>query len=416
MDLLLATVGTTGDVRPFVALASHLRDRGHAVTAVSWELHRGAFREAGIDFEAAGPATSLDDIRSTAEAAASARTPSGQVAVLRDFHLREGRSHYRRLRELLPGHDVALIHGIHSLAQAAAVDAEVPWVSAAFDPVLIPSRSVPPAGMPNLGPGNPLAWQLLDRVLRRLNGPLDELLRDVGSHAVGLPHFRGRSTALHLLACSPAIAAVPPDLPASVRFTGAWAPTDPPRDLEPRVAAFLDRGPAPVIVSLGSMVGADPALLVSSLRSALARVGARAIVQAGLAGLRSEGPGTATDDADAGILFIGEADHRTLFPRAAAVVHHGGAGTTHAVAAAGVPSVVIPHVGDQGYWATRLRRLGVAPAPLPLRSLDGASLAQRLRAALEDGAMRARAAQLAETVRAERGTVAAALLLEEVAR
>jgi UDP:flavonoid glycosyltransferase YjiC (YdhE family) len=75
MDLLLATVGTTGDVRPFVALASFLRDRGHAVTAVSWELHRGAFSDAGIGFEAAGPPTTEAEIRATRTAWAARRRP-----------------------------------------------------------------------------------------------------------------------------------------------------------------------------------------------------------------------------------------------------------------------------------------------------------------------------------------------------
>ena len=69
------------------------------------------------------------------------------------------------------------------------------------------------------------------------------------------------------------------------------------------------------------------------------------------------------------VLSIGPVDHRALFPRSAAVVHHGGAGTTHAAAAAGVPSIVIPHAGDQPFWAGRLHGLGVAPTPLDVKAV-----------------------------------------------
>jgi UDP:flavonoid glycosyltransferase YjiC (YdhE family) len=100
----------------------------------------------------------------------------------------------------------------------------------------------------------------------------------------------------------------------------------------------------------------------------------------------------------------------------AAVVHHGGAGTTHTVAAAGVPSVVVPHVGDQAFWADRLHRLGAAPAPLPPRRLDSATLDDRLAQATSDGRMRASAAELGAQVAAEDGLTTAVQMLEEAAR
>lgn len=408
MRIAIATVGTTGDVRPFAALAPALLAAGHEVSAFSWELHRPAFAGTGVDFEAIGPTTTWDAIRETARLAADARTPQQQVAVLRDFHLREGASHYRALREALPGHDLVLLHGIHSLAEAAARDAGLHYATAVFDPVLLPTRDHPPAGMPGMGPLNGMGWWLLDRMLAGVGRPLADTLRSAGSSSAGeVRLFRARSPLLHLVACSPTLAEVPSDLRPSIAFTGAWVPSAAPQPLPADVDAFLGSGPAPVVVSFGSMAFGDPGRLGETVEAALRSAGARAIVQRGAAEL-APGPG---DD----LLVVGEVDHRALFPRAAVVVHHGGAGTSHAVAAAGVPSVVVPHVGDQRYWADRLHRLGVAPAPIPAARLDAASLDARIAEVAASDAMRSRARVLASSIGSEDGVAEAVHRLEAAA-
>ena len=120
-------------------------------------------------------------------------------------------------------------------------------------------------------------------------------------------------------------------------------------------------------------------------------------------------------DASPGLLRAGVVDHRALLPRAALAVHHGGAGTSHAVAAAGIPSVVVPHVGDQAYWADRLHKLGVAPRPIALERLDAQSLAEAVLAAAADQTMREKASGLAVRVGAEDGIGASLRLLEKAA-
>ena len=145
MRIALATVGTTGDVRPFAALARRLAERGHSVTAISWPVHRAALSQPGVRVEVAGP--HADPARIAAVAADAAdRGPMDQVAILRDFHLADGEAHYRRLLELLPGHDLVLLHGIHALAHAAVLDLGVPWATAVFDPVLLPTATAPRRG------------------------------------------------------------------------------------------------------------------------------------------------------------------------------------------------------------------------------------------------------------------------------
>jgi UDP:flavonoid glycosyltransferase YjiC (YdhE family) len=406
---VLATVGTTGDVRPFATLAAALRAAGHDVRAISWELHREQFEAAGAEFVAAGPATTWHEIADVARQAADARSPLDQVAILRDFHLRDAVPHYRALREALPGGDVVVLHGIHSLGEAAARDAGLRWATAVFDPVLLPTGTRPPPGLPPLGPLNGAAWWLLDRMLGRLNGPLDSALWEAGSPSAGsISLFRGRSSLLHLVACSPAIAGLPSDLPESVRFTGAWAPPTEPDALPAEVEAFLATGGPPAFVTFGSMAFSDAQRLSQVVVEGLRHAGLRGIVQSGAAGLRPQAP-------SAVVLSVGELDHRALLPRVAVAVHHGGAGTTHTVTSAGIPSVVVPHIGDQVFWADRLRRFGAAPRPIPPSKLTGATLGERMREAATSAALRAGSTRLAELVRAEDGLAASVRMLEEAA-
>ena len=405
MRIALATVGTTGDVVPFVALTEGLAAAGHHVTAVSWDLHRAPLEAAGATFIAAGPSTSATDIAETAARAAAAGSPLAQVAVLRDFHLRHAAAHYRDLLEALAGHDLVVLHGIHSMAEAAVRDGGARYATAVFDPVLLPTASAPPAGMPPLGPLNRLAWRMLDSMLRRQDGPLHAALREAGSASAGqLTMFRARSPLLHLVGVSPFIAPPPPDLDAATHFTGAWISHSPPQPLPPALEAFLADGEPPVVVSFGSMAAPNRGAVVAATLAGIAAAGRRAVVQDG-----SDPPAVAS-----GALRTGLADHRALFPRAAAVVHHGGAGTTHAAVAAGAPSVVVPHVGDQPFWAARLHRLGVAPAPVPVGKVTAETVVRSIQAATTER-VRAAAAALAPRVAAEGGVERAVELLERVA-
>ena len=323
--ITLATVGTTGDVRPFLVLGRALAAAGHDVRVVTWPMHRAAVAAAGLAVETAGPQADPAEIDATARAARG-RDAMGQVEVLRDFHLRDGAAHARRLRELLDGAELVVLHSIHALAHAAVLDLRVPWATAVFDPVLLPTRTAPPPGMPSLGPANVLAWRLLDRALARSSAPLDAVLADAGSAQRGLPLFRARSSRLHLVACSPALITVPPDLPPTTHVTGAWLDRSPNLPLPAAVEAFLTDGPAPVVITFGSMGGVDDEVIAEAVER-LAGDGLRVIVQGGAVPSK---PAVLA-------LGPGPVDHRRLFARASVVVHHGGAGTTHTAVGRGRP-------------------------------------------------------------------------------
>jgi len=401
MRVALATVGTSGDIRPFALLARELVARGHEVTAITWPVHQTALSLPGVHVETAGPHADPARI-ATVAAEAAEKGPMDQVAVLRDVHLADGDAHYRRLRQLLPGHDLVLLHSIHGLAHAAALDLGLRWASVVFDPVLLPTRTAPPPGMPTLGPANRLLWGMLDRMLARANGPFDEILASAGSAQRGLPLFRARSPLLHLLGCSPAIMRVPTDLPASTEVTGAWADRSAHDPLPDDLRSWLDDGPPPVSITFGSMGGPATAAIDGAIQLIL-DAGRRVALQ-GATSLDS--PNLAT---------IGAVDHRPLFARSCLVVHHGGSGTTHTVARAGVPQVVVPHVGDQRYWADRLHRLGVSAKPFDVRSLNAARLAEAILTTAADPARAVTATRLAAQMHDEDGVGAAAEALEAIA-
>jgi UDP:flavonoid glycosyltransferase YjiC (YdhE family) len=119
-------------------------------------------------------------------------------------------------------------------------------------------------------------------------------------------------------------------------------------------------------------------------------------------------------DLPAAVFMIDSIPHAWLFPRVAAVVHHGGAGTTAAGLRAGVPSLVIPFTTEQEFWGQRVRNLGVGPAPIPRRKLTVDRLAQAIEEAVTNTAMRQRAAELGSKIQAEDGIANAVEIIQRI--
>jgi UDP:flavonoid glycosyltransferase YjiC (YdhE family) len=196
-----------------------------------------------------------------------------------------------------------------------------------------------------------------------------------------------------LYGCSPTLLARPGDWPANVEITGAWA-LPPARDWQPPRALldFLAAGPAPVYIGFGSMAGIEPATLVDAIGAVAAQ--RRVLFHPGWSGID---PARLPPD----VFVLGDTPHDWLFPRMALVVHHGGAGTSHAAARAGVPSVVVPFAGDQYFWARRMAERGIA-ATCPAAGLDGGRLVHAVDAAAGP-ALRGNARQTAQAMAAEDG-------------
>jgi sterol 3beta-glucosyltransferase len=215
-----------------------------------------------------------------------------------------------------------------------------------------------------------------------------------------------------LFSYSPLVYPRPPDWGAHVHVTGYWF-LDPAPGWQPpaRLVDYFASGPPPVYVGFGSMAHHDPRRTAQLVLQALRRSGQRGVLVAGWSGLRDEDPATRSAD----LLVLDAVPHAWLFPRTAAVVHHGGSGTTGAGLRAGVPSLLVPHAGDQLLWARRVKELGVGPRPIPRRRLTAERLAAAITRAVRDQEMRARAAELGERIRAEDGVGRAIEVIERQA-
>jgi len=207
---------------------------------------------------------------------------------------------------------------------------------------------------------------------------------------------------------SPSVIPPPSDWDSNTHVTGYWF-LDPAADWTPPLALmeFLQAGSPPVYVGFGSMSNRKPEETADLVLQALARTQQRAIMLSGWGGLhKADLPGS--------VFMLDSIPFSWLFQRVAAVVHHGGAGTTAAGLRAGVPSIVIPFFGDQFFWGQRVAELGVGPAPIPRRKLTVERLAQAIQEALTDQTMCQRAANLGSRIQAEDGIARAVAVLQQI--
>ncbi len=284
----------------------------------------------------------------------------------------------------------------------------VPLVEAHLQPIGPPTAEFPGMLIPDpprwtSGAGN-LVGHLLTNTA--LSVPLRAAVRRAAETALGNAVRPAAPTSLALYGYSPRVVPKPRSWGPKRNVTGYWTLLEPEWQPSAELEAFLAAGPPPVCVGFGSMPLDDPVAWGRLVQDAAESAATRVLLLGGWGGLTAHG-----ED----VLTVPSAPHTWVFPRVAAVVHHGGAGTTGAAVTAGIASVIVPWGADQPFWAARLRRLGVAGDPVPRKQLTAAVLGAALRQVLGDGALRDRAARLGEQVRTEDGTGAAAALIEQVA-
>jgi len=394
MRVLLSTIGSRGDVQPLVALGQALTSLGQEVRLCVPPDFCEMIEQLGMPAVPIGP-----ELRSTGKGSLpETLTPEQRRQMI------EGTvaTQFATIGQAAQGCDVII--GATALQIAAPSIAEkmgIPYVFASYCPAVLPSARHAPPVLGWLG-DKPVTMsdysELWAKDAERWNGMWLPLL-NANRATIGLaPVDDVRShvlTSRPWLASDPALAPWPDAATEPVFQTGAWIVRDE-RPLSDEIEAFLAAGDAPVYFGFGS-IRATPDLARVMIESARA-VGRRAILSRGWAEL------ALPDDAP-GCLAIGEVNQQALFPRVAAVVHHGGAGTTTAAARAGVPQVVVPQMYDQHYHAARVNELGVGTAHAP-----GAATTESLTSALERtlrGEVAERARSLAGATRGDGALVAA---------
>lgn len=385
MRVALFTIGTAGDIIPFARAARALVARGHEVTVCTWAQYAAWF-DAPARFVAAADSPSPAEVDELFDVALREPDPQEQIwHFCRLFYGRDGaraRAAYRHAKELVTGHDAALINVLDHPAQVAATDARVPWASYC-------SRPPPPRA-------------IADERNAKVDRALGALLSAAAGREVHVRTFREESPFVAFGACSPHLA---PDHERRMMLTGAWL--DPPAAdaLDPVIEAHLAGGPT-LLATFGTMPdarGRSAALIAAAQRS-----GWRAIVQV-------LPPAPVPDVTADGVLVYRERlSFSALLPRVAAVIHHGSVGTTHEVVRAGRPSFAIPHMGDQFMWALALHERGLGPRPVRFTDLDAGVLAERM-TQLRDHHHDVRLATMAAAIGAENGVAVAVAGLEAIA-
>ncbi|MGE5135453.1 MAG: glycosyltransferase [Gemmatimonadota bacterium] len=402
MRVLLSTYDSRGGIEPLLALAVQLRALGAEVRVCGPPDCADRLAEAGVPLVPAG-----EPVRALVHRAAPP-SPDDVPRVTAELIA----TWFSKVAAAAEGCDALVASGVIPAAAAARSVAEklgILSVHVSYCPIVLPSphhRPTPLPGRP-LPPdvtGNQELWELNARDYNAVFGPALNTHRK----AAGLPpvdNVRDHMLTSHpWLAADPILAPWQEPADLGVEQTGAWILPDE-RPLAAELEAFLGAGPPPVYVSFGSMRA--PAGIARVAIEAIRAQGRRALVGRGWAGL------DLIDDAG-DCLAVGEVNQQALFGRVAAVVHHGGAGTTTTATRAGAPQVVVPQWGDQPYWASRVAGLGIGVAH-DLQAPTTGSLSAALAAALTPGT-RARAAAVAGAIRTDGAAVAAALLLDAASR
>lgn len=413
--VVIATYGTLGDLHPYLAIARELQARGHRAVIVTAGLHRASVEAAGVPFRPLRPDVAFDDVALHRRLTEPRR---GFERAIREVMLPSLRATYDDLLAAVREEDADLLLSqiLVFAAPLVAGTTGVPWVSTELQPGAFVSAYDPPvlAPLPALAKLRPLGPRFHRAIFhgarllaRSWSGPVYELRKDLGLPPSRDPLFDGRhSPRLVLALFSEVLAAPQPDWPPNTVVTGFPFYDPPEATLDPALAAFLEGGEPPVVFTLGSSAVRDAGTFYEESVAAARLLGRRAVLLVG-----ADPVNHPRADLPAELLAVPYAPYGLLFPRAAAIVHHGGVGTTGQALRAGRPMLVMPFGADQYDNAARAVRLGVART-IARRRYTARRVAAELAALLNEPRYRERAEAVEARVRRENGVHIAVDLLE----
>jgi sterol 3beta-glucosyltransferase len=418
MQILAIALGSQGDVQPYVALGAGLRAAGHNVRVMTHLNFETLVKGQGLEF---------CPVKGNVQEIVSSPEMRKLLAQGNFFKINAYTSKLAQEAAIdwtgagllaCKGIDLIIV-GIGGLnvAVALAEKLQIPILPAFLFP-FTPTRAFPgillPPSLPKLGGTfNWISHLLVQQALWQGFRKADSRSR---SQVLNLPaaSFWGpyKSPILKryptIYGFSPSVIAKPADW-QNTEIVGDWfleaIDWTPPSEL----VTFLENGPPPVYIGFGSMGIQDPEATAELILQAIDRTGQRAILQSGWGGLSKA-------DLPDHVFLVNSVPHNWLFPRMAAIVHHGGAGTTAASLRAGVPTIVVPFFGDQPFWGQRVADLGVGTAPIPRKKLTAENLAHAMDRTVTDPNMRQRARELGQKIRTEDGVGSFVAIVNRIAQ
>ncbi len=414
--IVLTTFGSFGDVHPYIAVGLELKARGHKAVIATSPLYRDKIEATGLGFHPVRP--ELRPPQEDPELVAKIMdVKKGSEFLFKELlipHLRDG---YEDLREAARDADLLVTHVITMAGPILAQKTGIPWVStvlaptsffSAYDP-FVPPQSPGLARFLRLSPFIARGFNgLLRRITEKWVEPVYKLRAELGLPRGGHPVFEGQhSPSLVLALFSKVLGAPQPDWPPRTVVTGF--PFFDLKDealIAPELKNFLDDGPAPIVFTLGSSAVFVAEDFYRESAQAAGRLGRRAVLLLGDASNLPKEP------LPEGVVAFEYAPYSQILPRAAAIVHQGGVGTTGQALRAGVPTLIIPFNHDQPDNAARVERLGVGRT-MVRKKYSAANAARELDRLLSDESYAERAAAVGKIVQAEDGARAAADEIEK---
>jgi sterol 3beta-glucosyltransferase len=384
MKAVLASLGTSGDFEPMLALAIGLRNRGHRPVLANSPDFAERARKNGIPFLPVGPPLARLGLTKCLETILALASPLEQAAAMLGCIVPFVPQMVDELDTACADADVLVCLPFQVAGYMSHERTGIPYVAWSFSPF-----------------GEMAGMQLAQATREMINA--SRLKVGLPARLEPFADATGRSR-LALFATSSHVFRRPRRWPAHYHLTGYFF-VDEPWQPDANLSRFLETGPPPIVVTFGSMRHPDSTGMSRLVLEAIERIGCRAIVQSGWSGL-SEITHSPTVHHATGFI-----PHGWLFQHAACIVHHGAAGTTAAALRAGVRSVIVPHALDQSLWAALMQGCGAATSVIPLAQLSVERLAAAIDDALSSGSD-GRLSRLSAHIRDEDGIGCAIELLE----
>jgi UDP:flavonoid glycosyltransferase YjiC (YdhE family) len=400
------TYGTEGDTRPLAALCRGLIDAGHDVTLLAASATLGSAQALGIPVKAL--AGDIRGLQQPGEALANVVRRGDRFAdvtkALAHIANTNAESWMKAAADASEGCDAILLSALASFVGLSVAEYRtVPAIGLSLIPITPTSAFASPFLPPRWVPRflNRASHEFVNAMLWRA---FRKATNEARARVCDLPPRQTVWSGHPILyGVSPNLLPTPTDWPDNSRMCGQWLSTSLPWSPPAALEDFLRAGEPPIYIGFGSMMGIDHERLRGAIIAALA--GRRALLYPGWSGMP-------TQDLPANIFVLGDTPHDWLLTRTSAVIHHGGSGTTHSAARAGVPAVIVPFAADQFFWAHRAKVLGVASA-LPAKSLTAAALARSIEFVARPE-VRERARALGERMRGENGIATAVSAIDHL--
>ncbi|RAL01275.1 putative sterol glucosyltransferase [Aspergillus ibericus CBS 121593] len=416
LNIVIQIVGSRGDVQPFIALGNELQKYGHRVRLATHNVFADFVTQSGLEFYPIGG--------DPAELMAFMVKNPGLIPQMEALRAGEVQKKRAMVAEMLQGcwkscieddpvtrtpfvadaiianpPSFAHIHCAQALSIPVHLMFTMPWTSTKAFPHPLANLSSSDmnqktANRVSYGVVEWLTWQGLGDVINRWRASID--LEPVS--ATEGPMLAETLKVPFTYCWSPALVPRPQDWPTNIDICGFFFREPPAYKPPPELLDFLDSGPAPIYIGFGSIVIEDPQKVTEIILEAVSRTGVRAIISRGWSKLGGT-PGH-------NIYYIDDCPHEWLFQHVAAVVHHGGAGTTACGLANGRPTTIVPFFGDQPFWGNMLARAGAGPKPIPYASLNAQVLADAILFCLRPAVARS-AQDIALKMQDESGVTAA---------